>query len=485
MQLISNYQAIRGLSLPDKSQKLVGKLQANFKTLGLLPIMVTDLQNTKGQMDFYMTLAGTIGKPILQGKLILSNESTEVTHLGIHLEKINLTLSSDKNNELQLEGSLFSNNGKLNISGKASPFLEGFPASIHLTGNDLQVLKAYGYTIYATPDLSLAHNNDLISLTGNLLIPSARIRAHSFVDDYVELPNDLSFINAIGEPANELCGSNLPYNYATDIKVTLGNDVKIDAFGIEGVLAGELIINKNPGANPTGVGRLSVSDGTYKAYGQKLKINQGQLIYAANPLTNPGLNIRASKKVAVTYQISNATSGNSNTGSTAISQAMEMLVGVTVQGTVQNPVISLFSEPATLSQTDILSYLAFGSSASNISGNAAGAGRVLFNAISASIDDPNKESFSETIQKSLGLDELGLASGSPLDPVINPFTQNTYLVVGKTFSSRFSMTYSLGLVEPVSFVRTRFKLTPGIALQAETSTDSIFGTDLLYSFSIP
>ena len=47
---------------------------------------------------------------------------------------------------------------------------------------------------------------------------------------------------------------------------------------------------------PIGRGELSVIEGRYEAYGQKLDINRGRLLFDASPLDDPGLDIEARRR---------------------------------------------------------------------------------------------------------------------------------------------------------------------------------------------
>ena len=51
---------------------------------------------------------------------------------------------------------------------------------------------------------------------------------------------------------------------------------------------------------PIGRGELSVDEGRYEAFGQKLDINRGRLLFDATPLDNPGLDIEARRRIETT-----------------------------------------------------------------------------------------------------------------------------------------------------------------------------------------
>src|SRR3546814_15682718 len=72
----------------------------------------------------------------------------------------------------------------------------------------------------------------------------------------------------------------------------MGDDVKLRGFGLEGTLGGDLRVRAVPGREMTAVGNLEVG-GRYEAYGQKLRIERGHLVWSNGPVADPILDIRA------------------------------------------------------------------------------------------------------------------------------------------------------------------------------------------------
>ena len=93
---------------------------------------------------------------------------------------------------------------------------------------------------------------------------------------------------------------------------------------------------------PKGQGEITIEDGTYKAYGQDLEISQGRVFFQGVPMDNPGLGIRAIRRIK-------------NTAFNAVDVA-----GIDIRGTAKSPRLSLFSQPK-VSDADIISYIVTGS----------------------------------------------------------------------------------------------------------------------------
>ena len=67
--------------------------------------------------------------------------------------------------------------------------------------------------------------------------------------------------------------------------------MRYSGLNLDTTVGGELRLTMEPDASANATGTLRL-DGTYDAYGQKLEIEQGQLLFSG-PLDDPGLDVRA------------------------------------------------------------------------------------------------------------------------------------------------------------------------------------------------
>ena len=81
-----------------------------------------------------------------------------------------------------------------------------------------------------------------------------------------------------------------------EVTVNIGEKVELTGFGLQANVTGRLQVRESPGEPTLGSGEVRVA-GKYKAYGQDLTIQRGQLLYAWTPLDNPRLNIEATRTV--------------------------------------------------------------------------------------------------------------------------------------------------------------------------------------------
>jgi translocation and assembly module TamB len=213
-----------------------------------------------------------------------------------------------------------------------------------------------------------------------------------------------------------------------------GRDVHLVGFGLDGYLSGQLTVQDRPGKPSVGRGQIEVN-GTYKAYGQDLTIQQGRLLFATTPLDNPGLDIRATRAFA----------------------DEDVTVGLQVRGTAQAPELTVFSTPA-MEQSDALSYLVAGKPLSQLRG---GEGNAVSSAARA-LGTAGGDLLAKSIGSRLGIDEIGVAENSSVG--------GAALTVGKYLSPRLYLSYGVGLFTPGEVITLRYRLTQHFDAEVQNGT---------------
>ena len=152
-------------------------------------------------------------------------------------------------------------------------------------------------------------------------------------------------------------------------------------------------------------------------------------------MTNPGLDLRASR-VAGT-----------------------VTAGFEVQGTLEYPRLSVFSDPA-MSDNEALAYAITGRPLENMSvGQSAS---VADAASSFALQQGNP--FASSVAKSLGLKEARLQSGGTFE--------QTELFLGTQLTPKLYLGYGLGLFENLNVFRLRYLLNSSFTLEAETAKEA-------------
>ncbi len=478
---LPNYQ----IGNPLLTQMITGKIHVNPIPLQLLQQFIPDTRNMSGIINIDSTIQGTIAKPVIIGELVLNNGKVTIPSLNITLNNIQINAKGQPNSTIQYNASVNSGGGQLKITGNTDLQKPGMLSVLQIQGNQFLAINTQPYQIYASPQLSTQIQNRDIHLTGRIFIPQATLAPPDYKSQSVVLPDDVVFVNQKQQ-------NNTPsfWNLYSQIELDLGDKINVNVSGLQGQLLGNLQLNDVPQRPTTANGILSVKNATYEAYGKQLDVNSGRLIFTGGPLTNPGVAIQASRQVTTTITSNIMSTGISNlpsTGNSTLSsltapfftQENSTRVGINVQGTLKDPQITLFSEPATLSQADILSYLLLNQPASQVS--TANAQLLMQAASSLNLGGGQLQQVSNELQKTFGLTQLSVGTSTYYNHQTASMLQNTSLMLGKKITPNLYINYSVGLTAPINILQISYLLSSHWTLQSSTSSLAN-GIDLLYSF---
>lgn len=409
-------------------QALDGNLKLKLNSLGFLELASSELSNTQGRLSADYGIAGTLAAPRLNGLLVLDGFSTEVPSAGLKLKEGHLTLRAADAQTYVVEGSIASGTGALTISGQGGIATDQ-PMKLNIKGEGFLAADIPAARVVLSPDLSIERNSDGIRVTGTVVVPSANV-------DLAKLPGggaskaspDVVIVDAKQpEP-----GKDLPITAL--VTVSLGDKVKLAGFGFDGTLSGNLVVNERPGRATTGSGTLNAG-GTYKAYGQDLKIETGRVLFAGTAIDNPGIDIRAVRKI----QTSNVTAG------------------LLVRGTAQIPVLTVFADPA-MEQSEALSYLVTGKPLSALK---SGEGDMLGTAARA-LGTAGGDLLAKSIGGKMGVDDIGVADNGTLG--------GAAFTIGKYLSPKLYLSYGVGVFEPGEVVTLRYLFSHRWNFEAQNAT---------------
>ncbi len=453
-----------------------GAVSGDYK----MPVVTADISVNHLQVQHYqfssVRLTALLDQKRQSFAVALVSDSADVPPLKLVLRHVQLKAQGNTSGVMNWQGQAQSGQGVLYLKGTTALRETAFPTQFTLTGNNITVSNTNNYQIMATPDLRASYINKRLSVSGAILIPAAQIDLGGENGSAVELSKDVVFVGDDHKTTAEL-------PIFASIQLKLGDRVHLHYEGLQTQLRGQLMINDAPDQATTGNGQINFVNGNYTYYGQTLKIRSGSQITFSGAVDNPILNIQAVKQVEAVPDTPGSAGDivptNTELSSMAVlpGQPLKIMVGVSVQGNVKSPQISLFSEPAILNQTDILSYLVVGQPSSQLGAGSAGA---LFSAIS-SMNSGGAGQLKETLQslqKTVGVD-FNVQSGAYVNPATNQTEQNTSVVLGKALSPKLYISYSVGILEELNALQVRYLLSKYWTLQSTSSTLGN-GVDLLY-----
>ena len=332
----------------------------DFSQFNTLFVDVPQMRVLSGQVTGAFRGDGDFLHPVFDGNLDTQHGSVWVPYAKMRLTDINLKTHYHSGQTVSLRGTFVAGKNMASFEGTYGIEDPSLPLLLKIRGKDMQVLNTKEYNVTISPDVTLSYRNNDLFLSGKILVPSADIKPVDF-SATATLPGDVVIVNQAS------ASSTVPTNVSLQIKLELGDRVKFKYRGLQAKLLGSIDIFGEEGKPMTATGEFNIDSGTYRAYGHTLTIQQGRLIYAGNLLTNPGLSLRASQTIRV-VGYSGSSQFNSSEIKPVYSGSDTLTVGVAVNGVIQKPRITLFSDPGGYSQGDILSYLLFGYPQSQASG---------------------------------------------------------------------------------------------------------------------
>jgi len=250
-------------------------------------------------------------------------------------------------------------------------------------------------------------------------------------------PELSSDVVVIGRPPREKPVAQR-FPLALDLTLKLGDDFLFKGAGLDARLGGQLrVFTVNQALR--GDGTIQVEKGRYAAYAQTLDIERGVLRFAG-PIDNPGLDVLAVRKTP------------------------DVKVGVQVGGTVQRPLVTLYSDPA-MPDTEKLAWLVLGHGLENSGQQEFVLLQVAAGALLSQAESVNLQA---KMAETLGIDSFDVRAGS------SESLTSTVVSVGKRLSSRATLSYEQSLDGLSQVVKVLYQLSTHVRLEAQAGQPSSF-----------
>lgn len=426
---------------PLMQRPLTGRVDIQVQNLEFVSRLVAEVAEIEGHITGNMRISGTLAAPRVLGELALQASEIVLLTPGLKLTDVRLA-ATGHGDVIDISMSAHSGGGTLSVDGSIK--FGGNAPTVHLdiNGKAFQVANTPMVRAWISPELDVKVTADAVRVTGRLAVPKARITprdlpaagAKTVADDTVIVTNKQSAVEAAARAI-----------YA-NVLVVLG-DVRFKGFGLKAQLNGKLRVQQSPGQPVTAAGKITIVEGSYRAYGQSLDIKKGHIYFAGGPISNAGIELRA-----VRYP------------------AEDITVGVYVRGSVTDPKITLFSDPP-MSQAETLSWLLLGQP---LEGATGGQSHLLAKAALA-LGGGRVNKVLDTIGDTLGVDQIGLGSGA------GHGASDTTFMVGKYLTPKLYISYGIGIFDSISTLSLRYTLNSHWKLETQ-STGVSTGADLIYTF---
>ena len=425
------YGELNGIARLDLAQQKIdqGEVHARFSSLAPLETLLSFANDVTGDFRADLTFGGPFAKPYLLGDINMHNGSANLPRLGVDLSNIELNITSNQAGDINWTGQVQSDKGRLSIVGDLNNFgTENWNLEAYVKGADFQIANLQELKATLTPDIKVTATKQEMHITGDAVIPWARANIKSLPATAVQVSSDAVIID--DNSGQETPGSAIDIH--TNLNLSLGNDVSFKGFGLTSKLTGKINLLRETNRQYFTSGYVSVSEGTYKAYGQTLTIDRGRLLFQG-PYENPGIEIKASR---------------------VIRGEDEMTVGLDITGTLQRPKAKVFSSGSGVSDSDAMRMLLTGKPAGEFG---KGDASILLGAMGG-LGSDSGEGISAGINQFFHVDELSVKSDKGFE--------QSELWVGKYITPKLLVRYVVGIFNKAFGLGMEYQLSDHLRLEA-------------------
>jgi translocation and assembly module TamB len=307
---------------------LDGQLRVNLNDIAVAANVAPMIDEARGRLDIDLSIGGTLGNPLFTGEASLRNGAFRYEPLGLRLTDIQLSSTIREDNRIDLQSTFRAGagSGELHSSTGSLDFLrDGLELS--LTGENLTLIDLPDINVVADPELTVGLQNEGLTIDGNVLIPRARVTPVDLTSaDKISESADVVIVANGGDDIPVATGNGAPFAINGTVAVVLGPDVVVDLDVAEARVSGTSAFHWSGAHMPVANGQYNIK-GRFQAYGQLLDITEGTIRFPGVPASSPNLRIRAEREIFGNPQIRSA--------------------GVLVTGTPQEPLIDVYTNPAT------------------------------------------------------------------------------------------------------------------------------------------
>jgi translocation and assembly module TamB len=416
------------------------KILLNDINLQPLQSIITNVVILEGKVNAEVAVNGTIKTPLLNGELSLNKGKLQIRQNANTLANISSSIAI-KANQAIVAGKFFIEDKEANLLGDMS-WQDGLSFNLDLTADTLPLVFPPQLMMSISPKLNFQLIEKALTISGNIDVLEGIYNIERLSDSSVSLSDDVIILDNHGKA---IIKESSGFDIKTDIKVNIGKAFEISGQGLHSHLFGQLQISQHDKHPFQMFGKIQSVDGTFQAYGQKLKIEKGELAFNG-PIDNPYFNLRASRHI----------------------KAEDIDVGMQVTGLADELDFKLFSTP-TMEMPEMLSYLVRGRSLDAGTENSTAAASFLVG-------------FGAT--NSVGLfdriEEIPLISNIAVDT--EGEGEKTQATVSGYLGNRVYLKYGIGVYEPINELTVRMFILNRFWLEIVSGIEQ--STDLYYSFYI-
>lgn len=413
-----------------RSAPLTWNAQFDVPDLCLLKPFIPVGIRADARVNAQLSGSGSLAAPRIDGRVAADAIRFSMPEQGVAITDGTLKLQLADDRVQVQEGVLKGTSGRIVVSGDAQ--LKNPQAGLTLTFEKFAATNRSDRRVTVSGTTRLNLDQKRLQLTGELTADRARLEMPE-----ASRPELSSDVVVVGRPPREKPVTQR-FPLALDLTLKLGDDFLFKGAGLDARLGGQLrVFTVNQALR--GEGTIQVEKGRYAAYAQTLDIERGVLRFAG-PIDNPGLDVLAVRKTA------------------------DVKVGVQVGGTVQRPLVTLYSDPA-MPDTEKLAWLVLGHGLESSGQQEFVLLQVAAGALLSQTESVNLQA---KMAETLGIDSFDVRAGS------SESLTSTVVSVGKRLSSRATLSYEQSLDGLSQVVKVLYQLSTHVRLEAQAGQPSSF-----------
>lgn len=399
-------------------------------------------ESAQGQWFGNLRFAGTLEEPLIYGRTGLFNAKLDSTKLPFEMLPSDIKLTFNGNSST-LEGHLKTPQGEVALNGSADWRTIGEGKAIVTTkGSNLRVTLPPDIEFDLTTDVTCEASSDLIKLDGAISIPWAKVSVSKLPASAVDVSDD---VVRLDRPRAKKKAAGKPIPIESNLRIHIGDDVRVEAMGLKARLTGNLNVIQDNGTLGL-TGQISVPSGSFKAYGQDLLVRRGEFHFVG-AVANPLLDMEAIRNPDRT--------------------ADDVIACIRVTGSVDSPQVAVFTDPAK-SETEALSYLIRGEGL-DPSGDS---DNTMITSALINLGLSQGSHVFESLGDAVGISGLGFETEGVGD--------SSQLVVSGYVLPGLKVKYGVGIFDSLATLTLRYRVIPRLYVEAVSGVDQAL--DLLYSF---
>jgi hypothetical protein len=341
-------------------------MKADSMPLELIPELASSVQDVHGRGAAQISMTGTINKPVTEGHVTLERGSVLLAPVNVRFTNIAMGVRVT-HDSLVIDSLVAKSEGKLKVSGSVDlTDPEALPVNVSMTAKGVRIVNSKDYG-WAVIDDSLTLGGSLRALS--LAQPAARV----FLAGNIHFTDGVFYAPETGQPTpidlgdpavykvadttNQATKNLIPQPNTLTKRIIMDVDVSVDPqvwvrnkeANVEVYSDGPLTLRVDSRRNRLVLdGVMATERGQYTFLSKRFQITKGTATFIGTPDLNPSVQATAVYPVSVPGR-------------------EPVNIQINIGGTAEEPTVNLTSDAQPpLSQSDLIAYLAFGTSTASL-----------------------------------------------------------------------------------------------------------------------